>query len=49
MASSADSNDHESETDEDDVSRFVVTPEQLREGDFKTLDGAREAIGESTE
>lgn len=46
MASSADSGDRETEaeTDEGDGTRFVVGPDRLREGEFETLDDAREAI-----
>lgn len=45
MASSANSSDHDSETEEDvDASRFVVSADQMRDGDFYTLDDVREDI-----
>lgn len=46
MASSADSTDRDTETegDEDSSSRFVVGSDQLRDGDFETLDDARTAL-----
>ena len=46
MASSADSSDHNSETEEYeiDASRFVVSADQIRDGDFKTLGELRKEI-----
>lgn len=51
MASSANSSDHDTETEEGeiDASRFVVSAEQLREGDFETLDDVRKAIDADSE
>lgn len=51
MASSANSSDHDTETEEDeiDASRFVVSADQMREGDFKTLDELRKEIGADAE
>lgn len=51
MAFSAESNDHDDGTEEDEkeTSRFVVGADQLREGDFETLDDLREAIDANEE
>lgn len=52
MASSSNPTDRRAETGEDDEatdSRFVVGPDELKKGDFKTLDDAREMLDEDGE
>lgn len=51
MAYSSDRGDHETEyiDDEESDSEYVVTPEQIREGDFETLDDVRDAIDATDE